>query len=106
MSSQQQKQQVSSSTKDQPMRDVQSKEEIKKGGEVSQSAERGIMPSMDLWKDFDDWYKSIFEDYSKIDQEMDRRFREFSDVMNKNRQRQLSEFKKVFEQTPSAKALK
>ena len=106
MSSQQQKQQVSSSTKDQPMRDVQSKDEIKKGGEVSQSAERGIMPSMDLWKDFDDWYKSIFEDYSKIDQEMDRRFREFSDVMNKNRQRQLQEFKKVFEQTPSAKALK
>jgi hypothetical protein len=86
------------------MKDVQSKEESKKG-EVSQT-ERGIMPSMDLAKDFDDWNKSIFEDYSRIDQGMDKRFREFSDLMLKNRQRQLEDFRKSFEQTPSAKALK
>ena len=86
------------------MKDVQSKEELKKG-EVSQS-ERGIIPSLDLWKDFDDWYKSIFEDYSRIDQEMDRRFKDFSEQMMKNRNRQLEEFRKTFELTPSAKALK
>ncbi len=84
------------------MRDVQSKEEVKKG----ETMEGGIMPRMDLWKDFDDWYKSIFDDFSKIDQEMDRRFRDFSEMMNKNRERQLEDFKRIFEQTPSAKALK
>ena len=67
------------------MKDVQSKEETKKG----ENLEGGIMPKMDLWKDFDDWYKSIFDDYSKIDQEMDRRFRDFSEMMNKNRERPL-----------------
>ena len=80
-----QSQQTSAKSKDQPMKDVQSKEETKKG----ENLEGGIMPKMDLWKDFDDWYKSIFDDYSKIDQEMDRRFRDFSEMMNKNRERQL-----------------
>jgi len=70
-------QQQQTSSKDTQMKDIQSKEESKKG-EVSQS-ERGIIPSQDLWKDFDDWYKSIFEDYSRIDQEMDRRFKDFSE---------------------------
>lgn len=96
MSSQQQQ------SKDQPMKEVQSKEETKKG----ESMEGGIMPRMDLWKDFDDWYKSIFDDFSRIDQEMDRRFREYSESIFKNRERQLEEFRKIFEQTPSAKALK
>lgn len=80
-----QSQQTSAKSKDQPMKDVQSKEETKKG----ENLEGGIMPKMDLWKDFDDWYKSIFDDYSKIDQEMDRRFRDFSEMMNKNREHQL-----------------
>lgn len=84
------------------MKDVQSKEESKKG----ETLEGGIMPRMNLWKDFDDWHKSIFDDFSKIDQEMDSRFREFSDMINKNRERQLEEFRKIFDQTPSAKALK
>jgi hypothetical protein len=101
MSSQSQ-QTSAASTKDQPMKDVQSKEEVKKG----ETMEGGIMPRMDLWKDFDDWHKSIFDDFSKIDQEMDRRFRDFSDMINKNRERQLEDFRKTFEQTPSAKALK
>ncbi len=55
------------------------------------------MPRMELWKDFDDWYKSIFEDFSHIDQEMDRRFRDFSDIMFKNQERQIEEFKKEME---------
>ena len=75
------------------MKDVQSKEESKKGENI----EGGIMPRMDLWKDFDEWYKSIFDDFSKIDQEMDIRFRNFSDMMNKNRERQLEDFRKIFE---------
>jgi hypothetical protein len=91
MSSQSQK--TSSTSKDQPMKDVQSKEESKKG----ETIEGGIMPRMDLWKDFDDWHKSIFDDFSKIDQEMDIRFRNFSDMMNKNRERQLEDFRKIFE---------
>lgn len=91
MSSQSQK--TSSTSKDQPMKDVQSKEESKKGENI----EGGIMPRMDLWKDFDEWYKSIFDDFSKIDQEMDIRFRNFSDMMNKNRERQLEDFRKIFE---------
>jgi hypothetical protein len=45
------------------------------------------MPKMDLWKDFDDWYKSIFEDFSTIDREMDKRFRDFSESMFKNQER-------------------
>ena len=59
---------------------VQKEETKSKGGDVGVSPtgasglEGGIMPRMDLWKDFDDWYKSIFEDFSRIDQEMDRRF--------------------------------
>ena len=84
------------------MQDVQTKEESKKG----ETFEGGIMPRMDLWKDFDDWYKSIFDDFSKIDQEMDRRFRDFSESMNKNRERQLEEFRKFFDKTASAKAIK
>lgn len=55
------------------------------------------MPRMDLWKDFDDWYKSIFEDFSRIDQEMDRRFRDFSDTMFKNQELKIEEFKKEME---------
>jgi len=102
MSSQSQQTSAAASSKDQPMRDVQSKEEVKKG----ETMEGGIMPRMDLWKDFDDWHKSIFDDFSKIDTEMDRRFRDFSEMINKNRERQLEDFKKIFEQTPSAKALK
>jgi hypothetical protein len=62
MSSQSQ-QTSAASSKDQPMKDVQSKEEVKKG----ETMEGGIMPRMDLWKDFDDWHKSIFDDFSKID---------------------------------------
>ncbi len=62
---------------------VQKEETKNLGGEQGVSPtgasglEGGIMPRMDLWKDFDDWHKSIFEDFSRIDQEMDRRFREF-----------------------------
>ena len=91
---------------DQEMKDQSNvqKEEVKsKSGEVSESPrgasglEGGIMPRMDLWKDFDDWYKSIFEDYSRIDQEMDRRFRDFSDTMFKNQELQIEEFKKEME---------
>lgn len=85
--------QQTSTSKDQPMKDVQSKEESKKG----ETLEGGIMPRMNLWKDFDDWHKSIFDDFSKIDQEMDSRFREFSDMINKNRERQLEEFRKIFD---------
>jgi hypothetical protein len=85
--------QQTSTSKDQPMKDVQSKEESKKG----EAMEGGIMPRMDLWKDFDDWHKSIFDDFSKIDLEMDSRFREFSDMINKNRERQLEDFRKIFE---------
>jgi len=93
---------------DQEMKDVSGsnvqKEETKKqGGETgvsptgSSGLEGGIMPRMDLWKDFDDWYKSIFEDFSRIDQEMDRRFRDFNDSMFKNQERQIEEFKKEME---------
>jgi hypothetical protein len=85
--------QQTSTSKDQPMKDVQSKEESKKG----EAMEGGIMPRMDLWKDFDDWHKSIFDDFSKIDLEMDSRFREFSDMISKNRERQLEDFRKIFE---------
>jgi len=90
---------------DQEMKDVSGsnvqKEETKKqGGETGVSSsglEGGIMPRMDLWKDFDDWYKSIFEDFSRIDQEMDRRFRDFSEPMFKNQERQIEEFRKEME---------
>jgi hypothetical protein len=81
---------------DQEMKETNiQKEETKKQGDVgvsptgSSGLEGGFMPRMDLWKDFDDWYKSIFEDFSRIDQEMDRRFRDFSDSMFKNQERQL-----------------
>jgi hypothetical protein len=71
------------------------KEEKKEGSTLATSGsttgsstlEGGIMPRMDLWKDFDDWYKSIFEDFSTIDKEMDKRFRDFSDSMFKNQER-------------------
>ena len=74
------------------MRDL-SKEEGKQGeGELSREF---------LWKDFEDWSRSMWQDYSRIDQEMDRRFRDFSDLMFKNRQRMLEDFKRDFEQRPA-----
>ena len=91
---------------DQEMKDQSNvqKEEVKsKGAEVGVShsgasgLEGGIMPRMDLLKDFDDMQKSIFEDFSHIDQEMDRRFRNFSDTMFKNQELQIQEFKKEME---------
>jgi hypothetical protein len=85
-------------TKDQPMKEETS--QVKRGTKEEtkmEGLEGGIMPRGYLWKDFDDWYKSIFEDYSKIDQEMDRRFREFSDMMFKNQERQIEQFKKEME---------
>jgi hypothetical protein len=93
------------------MKDVSKQEETKKNvsslsGAGGSSMEGGIMPRMDLWKDFDDWYKSIFEDYSRIDQEMDRRFREFSEVINKNRERQIEEFRKEMERLNQQRAIK
>jgi hypothetical protein len=60
------------------------KEQSSVSGGGASGLEGGIMPRMDLWKDFDDWYKSIFEDFSRIDQEMDKRFRDFSESMFKN----------------------
>jgi hypothetical protein len=35
------------------MRDLSKMEEAKRG-------ELGIMPSFDIWRDFDDWHKSIW----------------------------------------------
>jgi hypothetical protein len=46
--------------------------------------EGGMMPSESLWGNVDDWYKSIWSDFQKIDQEMDRRFRDYSDFIFKN----------------------
>jgi hypothetical protein len=86
---------------DQQMREEQakvkstSKEEAKMAG-VSES-ERGLLPREDLWKDFDDWYKSIWEDFSLIDREIDRRFRDFSNMMFENRRRQIEDFRKEME---------
>lgn len=83
------------SSSQQQMKKTLSKEEAKQEGGVGM--EGGIMPRQDLWKDFDDWYKSIFEDYSRLDQEMDRRFRDFSDMMFKNQERQIESFRKEME---------
>jgi hypothetical protein len=90
------------------MKDVSKMEESKRdvSSTSGSSMEGGIMPRKDLWKDFDDWYKSIFEDYSKIDQEMDRRFREFSDLINKNRERQLDDFRKEMDRSNQQRSIK
>lgn len=74
------------------MKDL-SKEEGKLG--------EGELSTESLWKDFEDWSRTMWQDYSRIDQEMDRRFRDFSELMNKNRQRMLEEFKRDFQQRPA-----
>lgn len=74
-----------------------------KGMEESKGNE-SILPTESLWKDFDDWYKSIWSDFGRIDQEIDRRFKEYSDFMFKNRQRQLEDFRKESEKKPQLKA--
>lgn len=61
---------------------------------------------MDIHRDFlsgefNDWYKSIWEDFSKIDQDIDRRFRNFSDFMSKNQQKQLESFRREMDQRPA-----
>ena len=69
------------------MKDVSKKtEEIKKGEQTSQSG-------MDIWRDFDEWNRNIFGDYSRIESEMDRRFRDFSDLMLRNRERTREELR-------------
>ncbi len=65
------------------------RQQQRSGGE--EQKETGFMN--EWFKDFDEMSKSLFGDFSKIDQEIDRRFKDFSDMMEKNRQRQLQEFK-------------
>lgn len=48
---------------------------------------------MDIWRDFDEWNRNIFGDYSRIESEMDRRFRDFSDLMLRNRERTREELR-------------
>lgn len=70
--------------------------------QTEESKEGGMIPTENIWKDFDDWYKSIWSDFSRIDQEIDRRFKEYSDFMFKNRQMQLEDIKR--DQKPQIKA--
>ena len=68
------------------------KDESVKQREESKGTE--MSTGFDMWKDFDEWNKSIFGDFSKIDQEIDRRFKDFSEMMEKNRLKQLEDFKR------------
>ena len=63
--------------------------------EEQKSGEGGFLH--DYFKEFDEMSKSLFGDFSKIDQEIDRRFKEYSEMMEKNRQRQLQEFRQLMD---------
>ena len=43
---------------------------------------------------FDELHKSMWEDFSRMEQEMERRFHMFDDLMERNRQEQVQEKKK------------
>lgn len=72
-------------------RETSRREEQKSGG----GSEGGFMH--DYFKEFDEMSKGLFGDFSKIDQEIERRFKDFSDTMEKNRQRQLQEFRQLMD---------
>ena len=80
---------------DQQMKDVSKEKE-----EVKEHSDRGTLGH---WKDFDEMSRSIWDDYSRLDQEMDKRFRHFSDLMFKNRELQLEDFKREAEKKPMIK---
>lgn len=88
---QQQQQKGLSKKEDQPMKEETSTQRFQR---TEESKEGGMIPSENMWKDFDDWSKTIFSDFNKIDHEIDRRFKDYSDFMNKNRQMQLEDIRK------------
>lgn len=44
-----------------------------------------------VFKDIEDFQKSIWDDYSRIEHDMEKRFKEYSDLIEQNRQRQIQE---------------
>ena len=82
---------------DKQMKDVSGQQQKQMEESKAGQGESGMLPRGELWRDFDDWYKSIWEDYNRIDQEIERRFRDFSEMMFKNRQRQLEDFRREIE---------
>ena len=64
-------------------KDVQMKEEMK-SGEIGTKKE-GLFGN--LFRDRDDFQRSIWDDYSRIDRDMESRFKDFSDLIEQNRQK-------------------
>lgn len=54
---------------------------------------------------FEDWDRTIMEDFQRIDSEIDRRFRDFQDTMFRNRDLQLEDFRKDFQSRPKLTGL-
>lgn len=83
---------------DQPMSEVSQR----RGGAGTMEEAKREPFGLDIFRDFDEWTKSIFEDYTRLDQEMDRRFREFRERMMVDQKKQIEQFKKEFESKPQA----
>ncbi len=62
--------------------------------------DRGSMFGWDLFRDFDRWQGSLWEDFSRMDREFDRRFKQFEREMFHNRQLQLEDFRNQMKQRP------